>query len=738
MDRILNDDALLDAYNQVVDVSYEGGHPTVLEGIDMSLPYRPMDMDGGNNLHIGQRKLFMNELQFLVDHIDTANGRGTVVYAGSAPSMHLPYLAGLYPRLKFVLVDPNEHCLIMRDAPHDRYGDTRVTHYTHGKDVAYVSSRPDDRSRFRMADGSSPQRMIQVWDGKKMQTLNRPSQGRYPKSQTEIGNRIVSCLKRNKNIRYVISEAYFTDELCRSLTGISGPIFFWSDIRTSVSEHPTEADITINNLQQMRWVSILKPEASMLKFRPPYYPTDTDDPLQMERYRVLLNQLEAALTGSQASLFRWAQEELRIDALLQAQEQKFTIPVGELYIQPWAGIASGEMRLRLSRWNGQVREIDVSDYEDKMFAYNRILRPYRFYASHPRDQSIGIDACGDCALEMKIWQSYIDKYDVDADPLIMAGTLSSRTGPVHRSLLDENHGKFQSPYSHISEEEALAILNSDPPYASDVTYDQGIVDLIMTTDNDADVVHAGLHAIGLAIVSSPIKLIVVTDKVTEVASALSSYDGFNLFTNGNTVVRFKHQGHTYIVTLTDEEGMEREYGIVLDLGQEVEASNPLRLGIMNLLYWTNRNKILNDNLVVEMAIRSSKDEDTRDGVVYQFFDMHKNTNPMSYDWMSRHNRSMWGIASRYIRKGINYFEDLNDVMSSYDVVYITDAMNDSFLRQAFRGITINKMRSYPRGERLYIMMTGESPVVMDMGMKRWIDLMKKKGNDIRVRRIKPV
>ena len=84
------------------------------------LPYR-----GGNavaaatlcNLHHGQRKLFIGELEGLTDLMRAADmPRGSnlsrvpdqikVVYAGAAPGHHMPYLARLFPTVEWYLYDP--------------------------------------------------------------------------------------------------------------------------------------------------------------------------------------------------------------------------------------------------------------------------------------------------------------------------------------------------------------------------------------------------------------------------------------------------------------------------------------------------------------------------------------------------------------------------------------------------------------------------------------------------------
>jgi hypothetical protein len=56
-------------------------------------------------VHWGQRKLLLSEIEFLTHYAEPGI---TVVYAGAAPGTHIPYLAGLFPGVSFVLVDPNK------------------------------------------------------------------------------------------------------------------------------------------------------------------------------------------------------------------------------------------------------------------------------------------------------------------------------------------------------------------------------------------------------------------------------------------------------------------------------------------------------------------------------------------------------------------------------------------------------------------------------------------------------
>lgn len=68
------------------------------------LPYRRREKDFKPTIHIGQRKLLLNEILFLTNYGHLSD---IVVYAGAAPGIHINYLASLFPNHTFHLWDPN-------------------------------------------------------------------------------------------------------------------------------------------------------------------------------------------------------------------------------------------------------------------------------------------------------------------------------------------------------------------------------------------------------------------------------------------------------------------------------------------------------------------------------------------------------------------------------------------------------------------------------------------------------
>lgn len=721
-DRILLDDDLLNAYNGVVGSPYNDPHPTLVSNIGMELKYRSMNRSASTDMvstiHIGQRKLFMNELQFLTHYMKDRNDPATVIYAGSAPSMHLPYLASLFPKVRFILVDPNEHILIKDRAPASGDRVTDITHYSNGGDVAYVTSSPHIMSQRTLMDGTPIQRNIQVWTGRELRMVD-PSRYRFPTDYGTIGRRIVSCMRR-RNIRYVIAESYFTDELCEELAKLKGPLFFWSDIRTSAGKYPTDANIIYNNIQQMRWVSILGPDASMLKFRAPYYPTDTSDRYQWDKYKDALAELEA---NRDNPVFQWVYDTYGIDPVEDMRNMRYAVPVGDLYIQPWAGQSSSEVRLRLEKGDNRVYYIDVAQYEDTMFAYNVIIRPFRFFASHQRDEQLGIDGCGDCALEMQIWKEYSDKYmDGRMDLIESARNLCHRVGMSYRPLHVHYHGEFQAPYRAISRTEANSMLEAMPPYHSTDVPSTEVMERLRALDPDATIEEVGLHRLGIAVEGSPFHLMMVTDR--------------NI---GNIDL-----GDEYVITITnDMNDLEEMRNTIQYIESNVKGPYIIPAMVM-IQRWAMANRLdrpelgyFHPLLLAEMMVTVTSSTMTKDEAISTFMNEYKNITfkqMMDNEWMVNptFNRFSWRIITWYMDRGISFIDSISNLRRRYSTIYVTNAEDDGGLLDALDGIYISRIRLYPYKKDTLVLINGESFFVLDMGMRRWM----KRKDGLRVRRLK--
>jgi hypothetical protein len=191
--------------------------PIYVDDIPIKIPYYSGWGVGRfvpNKLHLGQRKLFLNKLQFLTDSLETQNQRSWVVYAGAAPSVPIILLSELFPKVRFLLVDPNPFFTI----------------------------------------GVKPHKF----------------------NIKNINESVDYFLGEKRQERIFIFNGLFTDELAKALGSAakkySRDLLFISDIRTNLENgNPTDLDILWNSAQQVVWLHYLQPRRSMLKFRFPFW-----------------------------------------------------------------------------------------------------------------------------------------------------------------------------------------------------------------------------------------------------------------------------------------------------------------------------------------------------------------------------------------------------------------------------------------------------------------------------------
>ncbi len=83
-----------------------GAPPAIVIGdIKTTATYDENKNPSLTSIHIGQRKLLMNEIQFMSEIDDE---RPLIVYAGAAPGNKTGYLSKLFPNMTLLLVDPNK------------------------------------------------------------------------------------------------------------------------------------------------------------------------------------------------------------------------------------------------------------------------------------------------------------------------------------------------------------------------------------------------------------------------------------------------------------------------------------------------------------------------------------------------------------------------------------------------------------------------------------------------------
>lgn len=363
-----------------------------LDDIPDKIKYTPSMKFFRTTTHIGQRKLFLSELQFLNDVVrevkNSADPTQTpiVVYAGAAPGDHDGYLSDLFPRVKFILVDPNPFKIV-------------------GANPVYLRRTTDA-----------------VGYDEAVPMLKRAIEG--------------------KDRIYIIA-GLFTNDLAKAIHDtIKLPTYFISDIRTNVTDgqsFPDTADIMWNSAQQFNWIVAMKPIKSMLKFRHPFYEESSE---------IMENTLKIPYIAAEFELAK----KNGIDFIENARRKHLVFFSGEVRIQAFAGNSSTETRL-VTDGKNIVDWGTPSEYEDKFFYFNAITRPYVRHRNPNVDFNLGFDYCNDCALENKFWEDYLE--NTPGDTLNCVARVIRAKGPAptvrelvahlsritSRSLIRGDHGR---------------------------------------------------------------------------------------------------------------------------------------------------------------------------------------------------------------------------------------------------------------------------------------------------------
>lgn len=115
----------------------------LLEDNDARLEYRRRRGEEKTTIHWGQLKLFLNEVEFFVTFWDpVTNPTPSVVYAGAAPGIHIPFLSAMFPTFKFYLYDPAEFQIKQTDKItifQQLFTDDDVARWSGRNDVFFVS-----------------------------------------------------------------------------------------------------------------------------------------------------------------------------------------------------------------------------------------------------------------------------------------------------------------------------------------------------------------------------------------------------------------------------------------------------------------------------------------------------------------------------------------------------------------------------------------------------------------------
>ena len=371
------------------DINKEFEPIETFDDIPRQLPYQNGAKLIKPQVHIGQRKLFLTELQFLTKM--SAEFEKKIIYciyAGAAPSNKTHYLSQLFPHIKFILIDPNKFDIKLPNLKSHRSE-------PHNDIIHLYYDYPTQSNIYKKGEN----------DNKKESDMSDNERKKY-----------LDFIK-STNYKIYIIEDYMTDNYSELFKELDH--FFISDIRSNMSDdgHPTEFDIYWNSSMMFNWISILQPEYSMLKFRPLYSgEKNILEYKEMDSFKVSLK--------------------YGINFKSDIKKKIYQMPKSTLYLQTWAGKTSSELRMWIKKSDlSNIVKYDCTKIENQLFYFNNINRGLCYHKNSNYDESLHFCYCNDCALENKIWDEYIalpnNQYISIKDLIIKLGIITYR--PLNKS-----------------------------------------------------------------------------------------------------------------------------------------------------------------------------------------------------------------------------------------------------------------------------------------------------------------
>ena len=322
--------------------------------IKKTLPYEYCKDSKSFGLHIGQRKLLLGEVQFL-----TYNKQPYCIYPGAAPGHKTHFLSLLFPDIKFILIDPNIFEIVLTN-----------------KNISFRKEKHPD---IVMLYNHYPTQSNTYDKNKNIEEMN----------DKEV-DKLIEFIN-NTNYKIYIIENYMTQKLSEILKKL-GKCSFIEDIRSNVTlKAPVDFDIVWNRSMVHNWISVLKPEVSMVKFRIPYFNAKEN-----------LNDYPFSKDDFELS------KSFGVDFVADYDNGEFKMSKSELYLQTWGGENTSEMRGWIYKKNiNKIIAYKLKTIEGKLFYYNKVLR-VTYHTNPYTIKSLHLCNCNDCCIETKIWMEYID------------------------------------------------------------------------------------------------------------------------------------------------------------------------------------------------------------------------------------------------------------------------------------------------------------------------------------------
>lgn len=388
--------------------------PTLFyEELQYEYPYKDYGIFK-HNCHFGQRKLLLNEIQFLTY---AGEGPHIVVYVGAAPCEHLTVIQKMFPGNKYLLIDPN-FCII----------DAHTTYVYQNPDVISENSmriintyeRGDPHQRRGV---NNLREMTFLKQSESYNALNfkqNRNQMLDIKHQFMSGDsNLLELILSSDETTFIIQD-YMSIELAQTLG--SGPesssLLLISDLRTNLwsNSGPIDMDIFFNDCLQIAVLDIMKPALSMLKFHPPYFAPE------WRRYSKEFGP-DHPLFDSINEPIKYASRLTGMDLMKEHLEKRhYNYKARNIALQPWAPTSSSEARLIISQETIRLRNFEIYDsnsWENRFFIV-RYQRMYSYFNTFEEFHKLGLgyDGCLDCFIELAIICQYIERTSANISAFI--------------------------------------------------------------------------------------------------------------------------------------------------------------------------------------------------------------------------------------------------------------------------------------------------------------------------------
>ena len=449
---------------------YDSMHPyRDMQTIPTNIKYDERDISKkkiNSNCHLGQRKLLLTEIEFYTECINHSQNNNIVIYAGSATCEHISVIIELFPRLKFILIDPNFHSISGEHPYSYLYQNVDVIsgknlklfreqlkHKHKGKKNNYSDRAQHLKNNALLLENvkfvnDQTYNVLNIKDMDHIKKMGEIKDGFY---QEKYANPINSLIESEHRI-FIIQD-YMTLTLSRKIkeyldkSKYHKNMYFLTDIRTQIfSDGPQDIDILWNSALQMMFLKELRPIFSMLKFRPPYFSNIDETKTIYEnmksdpQHKYIMDDLN------------YVKDNYNLDLMENYFNDKFNyFDNSFIYTQAWGPSHTSECRLFLSD-----EKIDnpyiLYDHaiHDNQFYFIRFIRNFKyypiFYEKLKQYDKNEYDGCYDCMREIQILGNYLindkkQKHDIntssDEDHSSLSDSLSDPF-PLSDNPLSDN------------------------------------------------------------------------------------------------------------------------------------------------------------------------------------------------------------------------------------------------------------------------------------------------------------